>query len=159
MIIDNGVVVNAPKYFEVKYGSNNEILLKDTRRNIQIRMSPVEQRMTCIRITDGVAKLISHQTIENAPVSGVLLPGAYPTFHNKKYVDWCKEHKIGLVRHKKPERFSMIGTLSTDGLVHTETDIETGEQYRIVENETWVVHRTKYDAVLYTRKSIYSLDI
>ena len=141
----------------IRYFENGDIVVEYKGR--QIKISPSKGEMTVIETVKGIHGLVCHQHIQNTPVSGTLYLGRRPEFLGEKFVEWCEQRNIDSVRHRRPNReYPMIGDIKTDGIVYESVNTE-GEKCRIVENAKYVIHKTTYETILYTRQSVYELGI
>ena len=145
------------KDYTVDYKDNGEFVINWGK--YQIRFSPEEKQMTAIVTNDGIARLVSKQTIPKDPVSGMLILKDRPEFHLEIFLQWCRERGIDTVRSKRPNRiYSTVGEITTDGTV-TEIINDDGYPAREVTGATYVVLKYQFETILYTRESIFKLDI
>ena len=144
-------------HYRIEYREDNEVIIH--WYNYQCRFTPHTKTMTVICYNDGIARLVTRQSIPNEPLNGLLILKDRPEYHLQKFVDWCSHHHIDTVRSKKPNRvYSMTGELITNGLVYQSTT-DDGYPCRVVENANWVIIKYQFETVLFTRESIFKLDI
>jgi hypothetical protein len=128
-------------------------------RNYQIRFDATKKHLSIVKLdNDGIATVVAFHNLKTLDGKLYLKPER-PCFHQSRFIDWCHEHHIITVRSKVPNRtVGTVGEFFTDGTVTEVTD-EFGCKCRIIENATWTIIKYEYENILYTRTSVYKLDL
>lgn len=147
----------------VKNNSNATVEYRDKEilviwNDFQIRFDERKSTLSIIKLNGGIATVVSYHNLKSLDGKLFLKPDR-PCFHQTRFIEWCHEHHIDIVRSKVPNRtIGAAGQIFTDGVVTSFKD-EYGCECRTIENATWTIIRYESETVLYTRTSVYKLNL